>query len=383
MKRTSVFRLLDKIIGIPLVIIISLFKKKRKEFPSDIKNILIIKFAAIGDSILIIPMIRKLRMSFPDSKISFLCSPINESVIRKIPYIDNVISSDVHSYIKNPFGLLRFIKIMRRVKYDLIIDTEQWSRISPLMMTLLRYGFSIGYFTEKQKRHYLFDRIVMHTRIKHELETFLDLVNAAGIEINENDRKLEYFLTRDNEILAEKFWNENNFSGKLVICLHPGCGGKGKPREWPVDNYVKLTKRLLEFNPELEIIITGSKSEYDKCNYIASKFKDKVTNIAGLYTLDEVVAIVKRVNLIVCSNTGMLHLASCVGTKTMGLHGPTNPVKWGAYSSHTVLIQSDKYCSPCLYLGHDYGCKAPSCMEHISVDDVFIHIRKALNPELF
>ena len=79
----------------------------------------------------------------------------------------------------------------------------------------------------------------------------------------------------------------------------------------------------------------------------------------------------------------MLHIASCVGTKTMGLHGPTNPQKWGAYNKNSVLIQSDKLCSPCLYLGHDYGCKSWPCMSHISVDDVFIHIRKALNPELF
>jgi ADP-heptose:LPS heptosyltransferase len=79
----------------------------------------------------------------------------------------------------------------------------------------------------------------------------------------------------------------------------------------------------------------------------------------------------------------MLHIAGSVGTKTMGLHGPTNPVKWGSYAKNAVLIQSDKFCSPCLYLGHDYGCKRPDCMRYISVDDVFIYIRKALTPDLF
>jgi len=108
-----------------------------------------------------------------------------------------------------------------------------------------------------------------------------------------------------------------------------------------------------------------------------------VINITGQNSLDDVVALIKKCELIVCSNTGMLHIAGCVGTKTMGLHGPTNPAKWGSYSKKAVLIQSDKFCSPCLYLGHDYGCNKPDCMKYITVDDVFIYIRKALTPELF
>jgi ADP-heptose:LPS heptosyltransferase len=77
-----------------------------------------------------------------------------------------------------------------------------------------------------------------------------------------------------------------------------------------------------------------------------------------------------------------LHLAASVGTKTIGLHGPTNPIKWAAYTKNTITIQSDKYCSPCLYLGHDYGCEKPNCMEYIKVDGVFLKTIKALNLHL-
>jgi ADP-heptose:LPS heptosyltransferase len=214
------------------------------------------------------------------------------------------------------------------------------------------------------------------------------LLVPLGIIISDEDKKLKYFLSKDNLIFAEKFWKENNFKDKSVICLHPGCGENGKPREWSNENYIELGKRLIAYDKSIKLLLSGPYMDVERCSIIERALKDSdigdcITNVAGLYSLDDVVALVGKCDLIVCSNTGMLHIAGCVGTKTMGLHGPTNPVKWGSYAKNAVLIQSDKFCSPCLYLGHDYGCTRPDCMKYISVDDVFIYIRKALTPDLF
>ncbi len=215
------------------------------------------------------------------------------------------------------------------------------------------------------------------------LENFLDLLSPVGINITEQDKKLEYFLNEEDYKFAYDFWSEHSLENKIVICLHPGCGENGRPREWEVKNYIDLGKRLVNYDENVRILITGATHEEERCKEIERGIGHHVINTAGQYPLDNLVALVQKAKLIVCSNTGMLHIASCVGTKTMGLHGPTNPAKWGSYSKNAVLIQSDKFCSPCLYLGHDYGCQVPQCMAHISVDDVFIYIRKSLNPELF
>ncbi len=390
MNRKLLYRKLDRFLGIPILMVLALLFKRRKSFPAyDINQILVVKFAAIGDSIMLIPMLRTLRRAYPKAEITFLCSEINESIIRKVPYVDKVLVENVHSYLKNPFKFLRMIYSLRKNKYSIIIDTEQWSRISAIIIALLRYEFSVGFKTPGQYKHIMFNRVINHSKEKHELDTFMDLLTPLFVPVYQNDYVLEYFLTDKNEETAVAFFREKELNGRIVITLHPGCGGLGAPREWDIPSYVALGKRLIEFNNEIVILITGAPNEKQKCNELESGLRklygntNKIINIAGMFSLDDVVALIKKVTLIVCSNTGMLHLASCMGTKTMGLHGPTNPAKWGAYSKNTVLIQSDKYCSPCLYLGHDYGCKTPSCMSHISVDDVFIHIRKALNPELF
>jgi len=390
MDRKSVFRKNDKYAGIPLLAFLTILLKRKRKFPAfDIRKILVIKFAAIGDSIMLIPMLRTLRRAYPEAEITFLCSDINVSIIKKIPYIDNYIVENIHSFLKNPLFFFRLVLNLRKYRYSVIIDTEQWSRFSAILISLLKYNFTVGFKTEGQYKHFIFDRVIEHSRSRHELETFIDLLIPLFVPIYPSDYVLEYFLTEQNEKVADRFFDENDLKGKTVIAFHPGCGGKGQPREWEIENYIALGKRLIGFDSEVIILISGAPHEKVKCSELESGLRnlnrdsDKIINIAGKYSLDDVVAIIKRVTLVVCSNTGILHLASCVGTKTMGLHGPTNPQKWGAYSPNTVLIQSDKYCSPCLYLGHDYGCKSPTCMTHISVDDVFIHIRKALNPELF
>ncbi|MBK6504179.1 MAG: glycosyltransferase family 9 protein [Ignavibacteria bacterium] len=384
MKRRALFRIFDKYLGIPIVIIMAILLKRKRRLPiENVKKILIIKLAAIGDSILLIPMLRTLKKSFPRSEITFICTKINYAVAKKTPYIDKVVEIDVHSYLRSPLKFFKFIKDLRRDKYEVIIDAGQWERINAIMTMLARSDFSVGFKTERQMKHYGYDSIITHTRTKHELETFLDLLVPLGINITEEDKKLEYFLNDEDFNFAHSFWFKHELEDKTVICLHPGCGENGRPREWAVENYISLGKRLVDYDENIRILITGAQLEEDRCKEIAAGIGRNTINTAGQFPLDNVVALVKKVKLIVCSNTGMLHIASCVGTKTMGLHGPTNPAKWGSYNKNAVLIQSDKFCSPCLYLGRDYGCQAPQCMAHISVDDVFIYIRKALDPELF
>ena len=110
MKRRAIFRVFDKYIGIPVIILLSILTKRKKRIPiENIKKILIIKLAAIGDSILLIPTLRTLKKAFPNAEFTFICSQINLSVIKKIPYVNKIIDCNVHSFLNNPFLFFKFI----------------------------------------------------------------------------------------------------------------------------------------------------------------------------------------------------------------------------------------------------------------------------------
>lgn len=388
MRRKKIFRFFDRYFGIPIVIFFGILTRKRRRLPIEsIKNILFIKLAAIGDAILLIPTLRMLKQSFPKAKVTFMCSDVNYSIIQKIPYVDEIINCNVHSFLKNPLKFITFMKGLRKTKYEVIIDAGQWERINSMIVCFARKNYSIGFKTKGQWKHVINDSVVEHSRTKHELENFTDLLVPLGIispgqKLSFDELQLEFFLTHEDREFRDKFWRDNDLELKTAVCFHPGCGENGQPRIWDVSNYIELAKKIHEYDKDIVIIITGTKLELAICETLYNAIKDFAILTAGKLTLEQTAAIVERAQLMVCSNTGILHISSCVGTKTIGLHGPTNPVKWGAYSKQAVVIQSDKFCSPCLYLGHDYGCKHPTCMLHITVDEVYLAIRKALQPQL-
>lgn len=343
-----------------------------------------IKLAAIGDAILLIPTLRKLKQSFPDASITFMCSDINRAIIEKIPYADKIINCEVYSFLKNPLNFVKFISNLRKVKYDVIIDAGQWERINSVITCFARKEYSIGFRTSKQYKHLINDSAVYHSKTKHELENFMDLLVPLGIgnpgwTPTYDELQLEYFLKQEDRDFRDKFWKENNLINKKVICLHPGCGEHGKPREWYIDNYSELAQKIFEYDNNVRFLLTGTMFEKYLCDNIHEKTKSYSFNTAGQFSLDQTAALVEKADLMICSNTGILHISTCVGTRTIGLHGPTNPVKWGAYSQRAKAILSNKFCSPCLYLGHDYGCKNPDCMTYITPDEVFSEVRKVLN----
>lgn len=389
MRRKKIFRFFDRYFGIPIVILLALFTRRKRRLPiEDIQNILFMKLAAIGDAILLIPTLRKLKESFPNAKITFMCSDINISVVEKIPYVDRIINCRVYDFLRNPMNFFRFVKMLRKTKYEVVIDAGQWERINSIITVFTRRDYSIGFRTKGQWKHVVNDAVVEHSRTKHEVENFMDLLMPIGLvpvsgEYDFDDLQLEFFLKSEHREFRDNFWADHHLDGKTVICFHPGCGENGKPREWALDNYINLGKRLYESDNNTVILITGTEFERYLCDPLYNALSDFAINTAGKFTLEQTAALVERADLMLCSNTGILHVSTCVGTRTIGLHGPTNPVKWGAYNKRAVTIQSSKYCSPCLYLGHDYGCNSPTCMKEITSDEVYLQIRKALKPELF
>ncbi len=389
MRRKKIFRFFDRYFGIPLVLFLAFFTRGKRRLPiEDIQNILIIKLAAIGDGILLIPTLRKLKSSFPKARITFMCSDINLSVIQKIPYVDIIINCRVYDFLKNPLNFVRFVKDLRRTKYEVVIDAGQWERINSIITIFTRRDYSIGFRTKGQWKHVVNDAVIYHSRTKHEVENFMDLLMPLGIvsvsgEYDFDELQLEFFLMPEHREFRDKFWAEHKIEDKTVICFHPGCGENGKPREWALENYINVAKRLHDADNNIVLLITGTDFERYLCDPLFEATSEFSINTAGKFTLEQTAALVERANLMLCSNTGILHVSTCVGTRTIGLHGPTNPVKWGAYNKNAITIQSSKYCSPCLYLGHDYGCNKPTCMKEITSDEVYLEIRKALRPELF
>lgn len=360
-RGNKIFRLLDKYIGIPILLIGSLYKilknlKKSYFNKNDIKHIGLIKLFAIGDTVLLTGVIKDIKTYFPNSKISFFCSKNNYEVVRLIEEIDhiNVLS------LTNPISDLAKI---RRRQFDIIIDFEQWVKLSSVYSLFSKSKFKIGFKTKGQYRHYIYDFYTEHSNNIHEINNFQNLVKLIGIK------------THNSPYISLKRINfPNNLPEKYII-FHPWASGSYKrEKEWPNENWVLLAKKIRSIS-NIPILISGSKSDIEDSKILESLFIESginnIINIAGKYNLNEMIGVIYKSYLVISVNTGIMHISAILDKPLISLHGPTNPNRWGPIGKNSIIIIPNKNDCGFLNLGFEKTNKKVECMKYISVEIVF------------
>jgi len=358
-------RHIDFILGVSLGWMIQFFKKPEKESQRELKKILIIKLAAAGDTLLLFPVIRSMRKTFPQVEFHWLLSPVNHSLA--------VINPNINKFIllKN-FSLFHFIKTiksLRRENYDAIIDFEQWARGTGFISYLVGAPIRIGFDTPGQHRSSFFTQTYRKSYREHEIREFFSL--ASLLKPLSFDMELESPET-DKGILESEGLIRNGFSEDqkgLRILLHPGCGSDGKFREWPLAQYALLGNWLInKFGAR--IYISGGPDEVAKTAQLQKLLNGKAKNIGGRGSWQGTISVVKNMDLVVSGNTGIMHLAAALKKPQVALHGPTNPDLWGPLNPKALVLQSSCPQCPSLKLGFEYHPHSEGCMNRIEFAEV-------------
>jgi ADP-heptose:LPS heptosyltransferase len=160
------------------------------------------------------------------------------------------------------------------------------------------------------------------------------------------------------------------------IVLIPGTTWDSKI--WPVDQWCRLAV-LLAGSQTCQIILVGGPKEQSINQRIESELKKVantwVANLTGKTSLLELIAIFKRVDLVVGADTGPLHLAAALGQpKIVGIYGSTPVKRNGPYGEHCLSIALGLDCQPCFEKVCPLGTTA--CLKEMSAQYVFDRIAK-------
>lgn len=355
-------RWVDFLVGVPILFVLAPFRKKGSGSPDAYKKILVIKLAAAGDSVLLIPVLREFRKVHPQAEIHWLVTPINVAIAKNVKYVDRIVLWD-----KRLGGsFLRLIWSLRSEKYDAVVDVEQWSRGTALLAFLTGAQVLVGFNTPGQYRSFLFTDVVMKKFDRHEIYDFYDLFSLLG-KLNPSP-KLEPMDTDSGQSEVDEFLRKRKKAAKYVV-LHPGCGSDGKPREWPLTSYAVLGHWLM-LNYDTDIVLTSGPEERKKTMDLNKLLNGKALDLGGKLSWDGLIALINRADLVVSGNTGVMHVAAALGKKQVALHGPTNPKIWGPLNSRAKIVSSPCPQCPCLKLGFEYHDRTSSCMDKISTEEV-------------
>lgn len=348
-RGNRLLKLIDRWLGIPLVFILGLFRRKSKTVPS-IRRVAFFISSALGDTLLISGIIRDLKRAEPDAEIIVFAGS-NHEAARLIGAVDRVIAVKVTR-------LLRSIKKIRQYPCDIWIDTGQWARLNALYSLFAPARFKIGFLTPGQHKHYLFDRAIPHSSHQHEMDNFRGLLGPLHIETG---------LAPAIEVNGE----ESKTPGRPYAVCHPFPGGyRAELKKWPGESWLGLIHVLLERG--YDIYLTGGKGDREDARQLMSHTLEnaKIHVVAGLYSFRQTAALIKGAELVVSVNTGTMHLAATLGRNLVALHGPTDFRRWGPLNENSISLTSKDACAPCLNLGFEYACKYGGCMKSITLPEV-------------
>jgi len=209
---------------------------------------------------------------------------------------------------------------------------------------------------------------------KHVVDYYLDFLQHQGIPVVE--RAVTFPMTDADRDWAGQWLAANGVGqGKSCIAVVPGGGASwgeaAKYKRWPAAKYADLVDKIVEKSSS-EIILMGDPKEKDLCADIVRSGRGRAHNAAGQTTLGQMAALFMNCRLAVVNDGGPLHIAAACGVRTVSIFGPVDPVVYGPYpiNGHTV-VRKGLACQPCYRRFRMASCGHISCLNDLSVEDVF------------
>jgi len=293
-------------------------------------------------------MYKAIKKKFPDSHITLVTAPTNYNIpVRLInPYIDNILI-----FKKDTIGeYIAFIKKIREIKYDygIIPATLNISRTSNIVNYVSGAKIRVGVKRiDEEINPYSFllnvkKEFDWNKNKVHQIYRVIDIVKQIGCDLEKQEiEDITINVTNEDKRFADNFLKSNFQKPELkLIGFHPGAGKIGN--RWDVAYFSELIKMYHDKFGSNILLTSG---------YIDKEITDKLITLLKEYGISPVVAdnleigkltaVLKKLNLYITNDTGLMHLAGFAGINTISLFGPTKGFEWAPLKKNQLYIQSE------------------------------------------
>jgi ADP-heptose:LPS heptosyltransferase len=273
-------------------------------------KILLWKIGALGDVIMTTPLVRQLRRAQPGATIDYLTGHGCVSVLEGNPHIDRVRSFDASVLYGAQVGRLRELRPLLR-GYDCIFTLDKhW--IFALLARLARVPMRVG-FRRRAHEGLLLTRTVRYGALRHEIDYYLDLADAAGLTVDRSD-------------VAIEFAGEDPFDLALGTTVLINSGGANafeasQVRRMPDALFADLVRACAQQGP---VAFLGAASEARYYDRFASA---GCLNLCGRTTIPQAASVLRQAERVITTDTGLMHLAAAVNGNVTAVFGPTHPAR--------------------------------------------------------
>ena len=332
--KKNILRKLYFLMRAPLIFLLKAVLRPRKPAVSGVAKILVIRIDRLGDFVLSLPVIDNLRLQYPQARIDVLVKPALREFAGLIKHVSGVSVLD---------SMISTMRALRNEQYDLAIDLLcDWRMKSAVLAAATGAPVSIGF--KGGWRELFFSSSVDPARGAQDMVSLhLGLLEALGIPV----KVREPLIDRPRERQAEP----------IMIAIHPG--GYFSSQRWSPGRFSELARMILSAY-RAELVVIGGPADRVIVSDIVSAIEDP--EVKAVYpAMKEFVPLLSGCSLLICNNSGPLHLASALGVPTVSMMGPTDPARFWPRGELAVVIR-----------------KETGLMGSITVDEVFTAVKKAM-----
>ncbi|MEW5994015.1 MAG: HAD-IIIA family hydrolase [Candidatus Zixiibacteriota bacterium] len=300
------------------------------------KKILVIRFSSLGDVILSSAAVLNLKISFPDSHITFLTKERYRPIAASFDGVDEIAAFSDNG---GTHELIRLILDLDDAGYDALVDLHGSPR-SWWVRKTVSGGVKLVYPKRRAERV----QIVRTHRIPQTWPHTVDLYNSCIEQMGGYSAcKRPIIHTPALDGHSRQKLEELKASHGLVV-IAPGAAHPNK--QWPLERFAEVARKLSESH-NVSIVWAVTASDAGSSRLVIDVPPEHLWELVD-YPVGQLGAVIEKADLTIANDSGIAHLSSAVGTPVVAVFGPTHPaLGFAPRGLFDQVVDVDEYCRPC------------------------------------
>ena len=317
------------------------------------KKLLVIRFSALGDIAMTVPVVHDLAVQYPDLEITMLSREMARPLFELLPNNVHFVSADLKGRHKGFIGLNRLIRDIHYEDFDYVADFHNVLRSIILRINCRMLGQKVAKIDKgrKGKRALSRKRDKVFVQQATSFERYAKVLERLGFPIEPTFTKLDYSSFCETQKAPGETW-----IGIAPFAKHPA-------KVYPMEKMEEVIKALSQRENTTIFLFGGGEEEKRQIAELCAKYPN-VQAAQSQQGLKGELALMGQLDVMLSMDSANMHLASFVGTRVVSIWGGTHPYAGflGWKQNPSDCIQLDLPCRPCSVYGNkpcfrgDYAC---------------------------
>lgn len=345
------------------------------------KHLLLIRFSALGDVAMLVPVVASLMKQYPDIHVTVLSKPFARSLFEGLSPNVSFMSADLKKDYRGLSGLNALYRRLAAKNFTAVADMHDVLRTKYLRLRFHLCGFHVAHIDKHRKGKQLLCSEKNKVKVQQptSFENYAAVLAKLGYPVN-----LEF-----HSVFGEKGGNLRQLMPLIGekkkfqrwIGIAPFAAHKGKI--YPLEKMKQTIEQLIKAYPSCRIFFFGGGGkERETLDSWAKRYANCTNASAVLGGMRNELILMSHLDVMISMDSGNMHLASLVGTKVVSIWGATHPYAgfMGWNQSEENAVQLDMACRPCSVYGNKPCLRGDyACMNDIHPEMIVAKIKQLFN----